>query len=70
MLSGKVMKILLIAREIKKMSYRKNKIKFELDLTNNLTKSNLQEGTGIDTTVFAKKTYLDNLRLDVDRLDN
>ena len=52
------------------MSYRKNKIKFELDLTNDLTKSNLQEGTGIDTTVFAKKTYLDNLRLDLDRLDN
>ena len=64
------MKILLIAREIKKMSYSKNKIKFELDLTNYLTKSNLQEGTGIDTTVFSNITYLDNLRLDVDRLDN
>ena len=35
-----------------------------------MTKPNLQEGTRIDTTVFAKKTYLDNLRLDFDRLDN
>ena len=49
------MKILLIAREIKKMSYSKNKIKFELDLTNYLTKSNLQEGTGIDTTFLPKR---------------
>ena len=55
MLSGKVMKILLIAREIKKMSYSKKKIKFELDLTNYLTKSNLQEGTGIDTTFLPKR---------------
>ena len=36
-------------------SHSKNKIKFELDLFNNVTKSHLRGGTGIDTSKFAKK---------------
>ena len=36
-------------------SHSKSKIKFELDLFNNVTKSHLRGGTDIDTSKFAKK---------------
>ena len=36
-------------------SYSKNKIKVELNLSNYVTKSELKNATGIDTSQFAKK---------------
>ena len=36
-------------------SQSKNKIEVELDLSNYSTKSNLKNGTGVDTSQFAKK---------------
>ena len=44
-------------------------IKVELDLSSHATKANLQNGTGVDTSDFAKKTDLDILKSDVDKLD-
>ena len=38
----------------------KNKMKVELYLSNNTTKSNLKKVTGVDTSKFAKKTDLVN----------
>ena len=42
-------------------SNSKNKIKFELDLSNYTEKSNLKEVTGIDLSKFTKNTGLANL---------
>ena len=44
-------------------------VKFELDLSNYATKSDLKNATGVDTSDFAKKTDLANLTSDVDKLD-
>ena len=44
-------------------------IKFELDLSNYATKVDLKNTTGVDTSSFAKKTDLANLKSDVDKLD-
>ena len=41
----------------------------ELDLSNNTTKTDLKNATGVDTSSFAKKTDLDNLKSDIDKLD-
>ena len=46
MLNGKVMIIHLIVG----LKNSKNKIKFKLDLSNYVTKSNLKIATGVDTT--------------------
>ena len=45
------------------------KVKLELDLSNYETKIDLKKGTGVDTSDFAKKTDLANLKYDVDKLD-
>ena len=45
------------------------RVKVELDLSNYATKSDLKNGTGVDTSSFAKKTDLVNLESDVDKLD-
>ena len=50
-------------------SYRKSKIKVELDLSNYATKFDLKVATRIDTLKFAKKTDGASLKLDVDKLD-
>ena len=50
-------------------SHRKNKIKFELDLSNYATKYNSKGVTGIDRSQFGKKFDLANLKSDVDDLD-
>ena len=48
----------------------KNKIKVELDLANFATKSYFKKtAISVDTSEFAKKTDLDNLKSDVDKLD-
>ena len=43
--------------------------KVELDLNNYATKADLKSATGADTSNFAKKTVLANLKSDADKLD-
>ena len=43
-------------------------VKVELDLLNHTTKSDLKNVKGVDTSNFAKKTDLPNLKSDVDKL--
>ena len=45
------------------------KVKFELDLSNYATKTDLKNATGIDTSSFAKKVDLANLKSNLDKLD-
>ena len=40
-----------------------------LDLSNYVTKSDLKNGTGVDTSKFTKKVDLANLKSNVDKLD-
>ena len=49
-------------------SFREN-VKVELDLSNYATKTDLKNATGVDTSSFAKKADLANLKSDVDKLD-
>ena len=44
-------------------------VKFELGLSNYATKTDLKNATGFDTSSFAKKIDLANLKSDVDKLD-
>ena len=44
-------------------------VKVELDLSNYATKADLKNATGVDTSKFAKKVDLANLKSDVDKLD-
>ena len=44
-------------------------IKVELDLSNYVTKADLKNATGVDTSKFAKKVDLANLKSNVDQLD-
>ena len=44
-------------------------VKVELDLSNYATKADLKNATGLDTSDFAKKTDIANLKSDVDQLD-
>ena len=44
-------------------------VKIELHLSNHVTKTDLKFATGVDTSYFAKKTDLANLKSDVDKLD-
>ena len=43
-------------------------VKVELDLSNYATKTDLKNATGVDTSSFAKKINLLNLKCDVDKL--
>ena len=45
------------------------RVKVELDFSNYATKSNLKKATGFDTSKFAKKVHLANLKSNVDKLD-
>ena len=45
------------------------KVKVALDLSNYATKADLKNATGVDTSSVAKKIYLADLKLDVDKLD-
>ena len=49
--------------------YSGGKVKVELDLSNYATKSDLKNATGVDTSKFAKKVDLANLKSDADKLD-
>ena len=44
-------------------------MKFELDFSNYATKTNLKNATGVDTSYFAEKNDLPNLKSDVNKLD-
>ena len=44
-------------------------MKVELDLPNYATKADLKNAAGVDTSKFAKKVDLANLKSDVDKLD-
>ena len=80
MSNRKITIIYLIAGSTKKyyyvkMSYfplygnSKNKIEVELDLPNYATKSDLKTATGVDTSQFAKKDDLANLKTAVNKLN-
>ena len=43
------------------------RVKFELDFANYGTKADLKNVTGVDTSKFAKKVDLPNLKSDVDK---
>ena len=45
------------------------KVKVELDLYNNATKTDLKNATGIDISSFAKKVDLASLKSDLDKFD-
>ena len=45
------------------------KVKIALDLSNYGTKTELKNATAVDTSSFAKKVDLANLKSDVDKLD-
>ena len=45
------------------------RVKVELDLFNYATKTDLKNATGVDTSKFAEKVDLANLKSDVDKLD-
>ena len=45
------------------------RVKFELDLSNYVTKTDLKEATGVDTSKFARKIDLAHLKSNVDKLD-
>ena len=45
------------------------RVKVELNLRNYATKTDLKNGKGVDTSIFAKKVDLANLKSNVDKLD-
>ena len=45
------------------------RVKVELDLSNYATKADLKNSTGVDTSKFAEKVDLANLKSNVDKLD-
>ena len=45
------------------------RVKVELDFCNYATKADLKIAAGDDTSKFAKKVYLTNLKSNVDKLD-
>ena len=45
------------------------RVKVELDLSNYVTKAELKNATGVDTSKFAKKVDLANLKSNADELD-
>ena len=50
--------------------FSEGRMKFELDLSNYTTKTDLKYETGIDTSKFVKKIDLANLKSHADKLDN
>ena len=50
-------------------SYSKNKIKIAFHLSNYARKSDLKKPIGVDTSNFAEKVHLPNLKFEVDKRD-
>ena len=72
MLNGKAVIVLLTVGLIRKTQMSKyfpepkssgGKVKVELDLSNYATKADLKNATGVDTSKFAKKVDLANLKI-------
>ena len=55
--------------KIGKPSNHNENIKVEIDLTNYATKTDIKDITQVDTSSFALKTDLANLKTEVDKLD-
>ena len=51
------------------LKFSGGRVKLELDLSNYATKTDLKNAAGVDTSSFAKKIDLANLKSDVDKLD-
>ena len=51
------------------LTFSGGRVKLELDLSNYATKTDLKNAAGVDTSSFAKKIDLANLKSDVDKLD-
>ena len=51
--------------ELKSLGRR---VKAKLNMSNNATRADLKNETGVDTASFAKKVYLANSKSDVDKL--
>ena len=47
----------------------RGRVKIELGLSNYATKADLKNAAGVDTSKFANKVNLTNLKSDVDKLD-
>ena len=80
MINGKATQIILMVKLIKKAQYKMSEcfpiprplgvnVKIELDLSNYGTKSDLKNGTGVDTSKSAKRVDLANLKSKIDKLD-
>ena len=52
-----------------KQKYSQAYVNIELDLSNYATKADLKIATGVNSSDFAKKTNLADLKSDVDKLD-
>ena len=50
-------------------THNSNKIKVELDLSKYTVKSDLKNATCVDTSKFAKKADINNLKPDIDKLE-
>ena len=58
-----------MSQNFPKPSNHKENIKVEVDLSNYVTKADIKNITHVDTSNFASKTNLSNLRTEVDKLD-
>ena len=61
--------IIQLSKYFPKPNFSGANVKVELDLPSYATKADLKNGTGADTSDFAKKFYLAELKSDVDKLD-
>ena len=50
-------------------NYLGGRVKVQLDVSNYATKEDLRNATGVDTSTFAKKVDLANLKSNVDKLE-
>ena len=57
-----------MSKDFPKLKSLGENVKVELDLLNYATKSDLKNSPGVNTSSFAKKTDLANLKSDVDKL--
>ena len=62
--------IIQLSKYFPKPNFSGANVKVELDLSSYATKADLKNGTGADTSDFAKKFYLAELKSDIDKLKN
>ena len=66
---GSIKKTVLMSEYFLKLKSLGGKVKVKLSLSNYATKTDLKNARGIDTSSFAKKVDLANLKSNVDKLD-